>query len=77
MAIASKHCWSPYFQNLKISFDKFLGFFHKAMLVFIISSQNVNIMTWPPYSPDLNVTEKVFSGWLTLEGIHRRKAIRI
>lgn len=29
-----------------------------------ISSQNVNIMTWPPYSPDLNVIENVW-GWLT------------
>lgn len=31
-----------------------------------ISSQNVEVLDWPPYSPDLNIIENVW-GWLTRE----------
>lgn len=38
---------------------------HNARVVkSFISSQNVQLLNWPPYSPDLNIIENVW-GWLT------------
>lgn len=54
----------PHFQNLQWTFQHDNAPIHTARSVKSwIRDQKVDLMEWPPYSPDLNIIENVW-GWL-------------
>lgn len=58
---------SNIFRPLRWIFQQDNAPIHNARVVKAwISDQNVTLMDWPPYSPDLNIVENVW-GWLSLK----------
>lgn len=57
--------FSNLFEPLSWTFQQDNAPIHTARIVKKwISDQNVNLMDWPPYSPDLNIIENLW-GWLS------------